>query len=163
MDQYERQPREQQTVNLAEIFLQQSARLLETQTAAARTVMRTQARSLAAFGAPDVSSLYAHEDERQFSDLLKTSADHVVSLMRQTNETVRQFQEVFNQIVRQQTTQLTEQMRASADEIKQRTQEVQQLVREASQQAAQQFRSSSEQGLQGSSGADERARSKLPA
>ena len=77
------------------------------------------------------ASAVAHEDERQLSDLLKTSADHVVGLMRQTNETVRQFQEVFNQVVRQQTTQLTEQMRASADEIKQRTQEVQQLVRDA--------------------------------
>jgi len=162
MDQYERQNREQQTVNLAEIFLQQSARLLETQAAAARTVMRTQARSLAAFGGPDISCLYAHDDERQFSDLLKTSADHAVSLMRQTNETVRQFQQIFNQLVRQQTTQLTEQIRTSADEIRQRTQEVQQLVREATQQTAQQFRGATEQALQGS-GADERARSQVPA
>jgi hypothetical protein len=162
MNEYETQNRGQQTVNLAEIFLQQSARLLETQAAAARAVMRSQARSFAALGAPDWSSLYTQENERQFSEFLKTSTDQALTLMRQTNETVRQLQQVFNQLVSQQTSQLTQQIRTSAEEIGQRTQDVQQQVREAAQQTPQQARTAAEQALQGS-GAEERARSKRPA
>jgi hypothetical protein len=162
MNEYETQNRGQQTVNIAEIVLQQSARLLETQAAAARAVMRTQARSFAALGGPDWSSLYTQENERQFSEFLKTSTEQAVSLMRQTNETVRQFQQIFNQLVSEQTNQLTAQIRTSAEEIGQRTQQVQQQVREASQQTAQQARTAAEQALQGS-GAEERARGKRPA
>src|SRR2546423_6424142 len=113
MNEYEAQNRGQQTVNIAEIVLQQSARLLETQAAAARAVMRTQARSFAALGGPDWSSLYTQENERQFSEFLKTSTEQAVSLMRQTNETVRQFQQIFNQLVSEQTNQLTAQIRTS--------------------------------------------------
>jgi hypothetical protein len=162
MNEFETQNRGQQQVNLAEIFLQQSARLLETQAAAARAVMRTQARSFAALGAPDWSSLYTQENERRFSDFLKTSTEQAVNFMRQTNEAVRQFQEVLNQLVNQQTSQLTAQLRTSAEEIGQRTQDVQQQVLEASQQTVQQARSAAEQALQGS-GAEERTRSKRPA
>ena len=162
MNELETQQRGQQTVNLAEIFLQQSARLLETQAAAARAVMRTQARSFAALGAPDWSSLYTQETERRFSELLKTSTEQAVNIMRQTHETVRQLQEVLGQLVNQQTSQLTAQLRTSAQEIGQRTQDVQQQVLEASQQTVQQARSAAEQALQGS-GADERARNKRPA
>jgi hypothetical protein len=163
MNEYETQNRGQQTINLAEIFLQQSARLLENQAAAARAVMRTQARSFAALGAPDWSSLYTQENERQFSEFLKTSTDQALSFMRQTNETVRQFQQAFNQLVSQQTSQLTQQIRTtSAEEIGQGTQQVQQQLREASQHTPQQARSAAEQALQGS-GAEERARNKRPA
>ena len=159
---YETQNRGQQTVNIAEIFLQQSARLLETQAATARAIMRTQARSFAALGGPDWSSLYTPENERQFSEFLKTSTDQAVSFMRQTNETMRQFQQVFQQLVSQQTGQLTAQIRTSAEEIGERTQQVQQQVREASQHAAQQVRDASGRVLQGS-GAEQPARSKRPA
>jgi division protein CdvB (Snf7/Vps24/ESCRT-III family) len=166
MHEFEAQNQRQQTINLAEIFLQQSARLLETQAAAARAVMRTQARSFAALGGPDLSALYAEENERRFSELLKTSTDQAVTFMRQTNETVRQFQQVLNQLVSQQTTQLTQHLRTAAEDIGQRTQQVEQQLREASTQTPQQARNAAEQALQGSgasSGADERARSKRPA
>jgi hypothetical protein len=160
MNEYEAQ--RQQTINLAEIFLQESARLLENQAAAARAIMRTQARSFAAFGAPDWSSLYTQETERQFSEFLRTSTDQAVSIMRRTNERVRQFQQALNQIMSQQTSQVTAQIRTNAEEIGQGTQQVQQQLREAAQQTPQQARSAVEEAWQGS-GAEERARSTQPA
>ena len=163
MNQNETQNRAQQTVNIAEIFLQQSARLLETQAEAVRTVMRAQARSFSALGGPDWSSLYTQENERQFAEFLKTSTDQAVNLMRQTNEAMRQFQEVFSQLVSQQTSQLTAQIRTSAEEIGQRTQQAQRQVLESSQQTAQQARHAAEQVLHGSGAQEERTRSKRPA
>ena len=65
---------QQQGASLAEIFLQQGARLMEIQASAGRALLRTHARSCAAIGAPDWSALYGPETERQFSELLRTSA-----------------------------------------------------------------------------------------
>ena len=161
MYEFETQNRGQQTINIAEIFLQQSTRLIESQAATARAVMRTQARTLAALGGPDLSSLYAPENERQFSEFLKTSTDQAVRLMRQTTGAMRELQQVFTQLVSQQTGQLTAQIRASTDEIGTRTQQVQQQVLDATKQTAQQAHNVAEQ-WQGT-GADERARSKRPA
>jgi hypothetical protein len=162
MNEYETHNFGQQTVNLAEIFLQESARLLENQAAVARAVMRTQARSLAAFGAPDWSSLYTQENERQFSEFIKTSTEQALSLMRQTNQKLQQFQQAFNEIVSRQTSKVTAQVRTSAEEIGQGTNEIEQQLREAAQQTPQQARSAVEEAWQGS-GADERARSTQPA
>jgi hypothetical protein len=162
MNPSESRDRGQQAVNIAEIFLQQSARLLETQAAAARAVMRTQARALAAVGGPDWSSLYTPENERQFSEFLKTSTDQAVSFMRHTSDTVRQFQDVLAQLANQQTNQLTAQLRTTAEELGQRAQEVQRQAREAADQTRQQARNVAEQSLQGSN-EEQRARSKRPA
>jgi gas vesicle protein len=162
MHEFEAENRRQQSISLAEIFLHQNARLLETQAATARAVMRTQARGVAALGGPDWSALYSEENERSFSELLKTSTDQAVSFIRQTNEAARQLQQVITRLVSQQTTQLTEQFRTTAEDIGQRGQQLQQQMREASQQTPQQARSVSEQALQGS-GTEERTRSKRPA
>jgi hypothetical protein len=162
MNAYETPNLGQQTVNLAEIFLQESARLLEHQAALARAVMRTQARGFAALGAPDWSSLYTHENERQFSEFVKTSTDQALSFMRQTNEKVRQFQQALNQIVSQQTSKVTAQIRTSAEEIGQGTHQVQQQLRQGAHQTPQQARTAVEEAWQGS-GANELARSTHPA
>ncbi len=162
MNPSETHDRAQHAVDIAELFLKQSTHLVETQAAAARAVLHTQARALAALGGPDWSALYTPETERQFSEFLKSGTEQAVSFMRHTSDAVRQFQEVLAQLASQQTNQLTEQMRTGAQEISQQTQQVQQQVRQAAEQAAQQTRNAAEQALQGS-GEAQRARSKRPA
>ena len=173
MNEFRTDDRARQTVAVAEIFLKQSARLLEAQAAAARAVMRTQARSIAALGGPDWSSIYTEENEHQFSQFLKTSTDQAVSLVRQTNEAMLQCQEAFRELLTQRTNQLTEQVRSSAEQTAQRTQEVEQQLREAAQQTPKATREAAhELGHEASSAVapvlhgsspEQRTRSKRPA
>ena len=151
MQDYEAQTRGQQTaVNLAEIFLQQSARLIEAQASAVRAVIRTQARSFAALGGPDWSALYSDESQRQFSEFLKTSTDQAVRFMRQTNDTIREFQDSISHVVNRQTSQLTTQMRRSVEEIGGRTEQGLADARMTAQEAADAVEQAAS-GLQGGS------------
>jgi hypothetical protein len=151
MQEYQAHNRGEQTaVNLAEIFLQQSARLIETQAAAASAVIRTQARSFAAFGGPDWSSFYSEENQRQFSELLKTSTEQAVSFIRQTNDTMLQFQDAITRALNRQTDQLTTQMRKSMEEIGARAEQGIDKTRMTAQQAAEAVQQAAS-GLEGGS------------
>ena len=128
--------REHFAVNLAEIFLQQGARLIESQAAAARAIVRAQARSFAALGGPDWSILYGEENERQFSQFLKTSTEQAVSFMLQWNDSFHHFQDALNQLAATQTNQITAQMRRTSQEMGRRGEETVNHARMTAEQAA---------------------------
>ena len=127
---------QQQGANLAEIFLEQGTRLMEIQASAARALLRTHARTCAAIGAPDWSALYGPETERQFSELLRTSAEQSLNLMRQTNQRFVELQQAVNQLVAQQTRELTAQVRTNMQQIGQSVEQSAAETRRATQQAA---------------------------
>ena len=127
---------QQQGASLTEIFLQQGARLMEIQASAARSVLRTQARSCAAMGAPDWSALYGPETERQFSELLRTSAEQSLNLMRQTNQTFLELQQAINRLIAQQTREPTAQVCTNMQQIGQSVEQSAAEARRTAQQAA---------------------------
>ena len=141
--------REQVAVNLAEIFLQQSARFIESQAAAARAMMRTQARSFAALGGPDWSILYGEENERQFSQFLRTSTEQAVSFIRESNDAVRRFQEAVNQLVSGQASQITAQIRTSIEDTGRRGEQNVNQARMTAEQAADVVQQAAASGLEG--------------
>ena len=141
--------RDQVTVNLAEIFLQQSARLIESQAAAARAIARAQARSFAALGGPDWSLLYGDENERQFSQFLKTSTEQAVSFVRESNDAVRRFQEAVNQLISWQAGQMTAQIRTSMDDMGRRAEQSISETRMTAEQAADVVQQAVASGLEG--------------
>jgi gas vesicle protein len=157
MYEQETQKREQQlATNVAQIFLQQSARFIDTQAAAARAVMRTHARNIALLGGPDWSALYAPENERYFSELLKTSADQAVKFMQQTNDSLLRFQQALNQLIAQQTSKMTAQLRTNLEQIGNKVEQSATEARMTAQQAADVVQQAASGGLEG-------ARSRRPA
>jgi DNA anti-recombination protein RmuC len=120
----------EQAVNLAEIFVRGTARMLELQGAAARTVLQTQGRSAALFGAPDWSVVFNGGGNEQFQNLFETGAEQAVRFLRIANETIQQFQSQLGVLIEQQTQQATEQMRHSIEEMARRSEQtIQQLTR----------------------------------
>jgi ribosomal protein S20 len=127
---------QQRGASLAEIFLQQGARLMDIQASAARSLLRTHARSCAAIGGPDWSALYGPEAERQFSELLRTSAEQSLNLIRQTNQTFVELQQAINHLIAQQTGELTAQVRTNMQQIGQSVEQSAAEARRTAQQAA---------------------------
>jgi hypothetical protein len=142
MDQqhHQSQGAQQQGVSFAEIFFKSTARILDIQTAAARSLLQTQSRSAAMLGVPDWSDLFNGRTGEQLSNLYNTGAEQAVNYLRQTNETLREVQHQFGQLVEQQTQQVTEQMRQSMEELGRRGQQSIDEMRRATDQAMQQAR-----------------------
>ena len=137
MTETQTQTREQQlAANVAQTFLQQTARLIDTQAAAARAVMRTQARSIAMLGGPDWSALYTPEQERQFSELIRTSTEQAIKLVQETNDTFWRFQQTIAQLFSQQTGKITSQMRTAMEQTGTRVEQSAAEARMTAQQAA---------------------------
>ena len=150
----------QPVLNLAEIVVQSTARLINLQAAAARALLQTQMRSSALRGAPDLSHVFASDTMREISELFTAGAEESMKLMRQTNETIGQLQKELSDAFMLQTEQWSEQIRKNVQDIEQRTQQAVLQVREVTQRerkAARETAEQSETALQGS-GVEARAR-----
>ncbi|MGH6636367.1 MAG: TIGR01841 family phasin [Gammaproteobacteria bacterium] len=100
-------------INFAEIMVQGSARMFEIQAAAARTFCQYQAKSAAILGAPDWSELFKGNGNTR---LFESTAEEVLSYMRQTSETVAEIQSDMCHLVEQQTAELSDQLRHGLEE-----------------------------------------------
>lgn len=100
-------------INFAEIMVQGSARMFEIQAAAARTFCQYQAKSAAILGAPDWSELFKRNGNGRF---FESTAEEVLSYMRQTSETVAEIQSDMCHLVEQQTAELSDQLRQGLEE-----------------------------------------------
>jgi gas vesicle protein len=121
--------------NLAEVFVQGMARIVDIQTAAARVLLQTQGRSAAMFGAPDWTQAFNRQGE-QFTQLFTTGAEQTLKIIRQTNETVSEVQEQVGHLLEQQTAQVTEQMRNGLEQVSRRSEQTLEEMRHATRQVA---------------------------
>jgi hypothetical protein len=135
----------QQALNLTELFVRSTARMLDLQLAAARAMLQTQGRSAAMLGAPDWSAAFNGRGEEQLSQLFQASADQSVRFLRTANETMQQVQQQLGELVEQQTQQITEQMRRSVDELMRRSREGMEQMGRASDEMMHQARRMSEE------------------
>lgn len=95
-------------INFAEILVQGLARMFEIQAAAARNFCQYQAKSAAMLGAPDWSELFKGNGNSRF---FESTAEEVLSYMRQTSETIAEIQSDMCHLVKQQTAELSDQLR----------------------------------------------------
>jgi hypothetical protein len=143
----EQYSQQQQTANtLAEIFLHQSTRMLQIQASAARALLRTHARTYAALGGPDWSPLFGAENERRFDDLLRTTTEQTLSLLRQTNQSVSELQQSINGLIARQADQFTSQLRGDIQQIGQKVEQSASEVRRTAQQASEALQQASLEG-----------------
>jgi len=122
-------------VNLAEIAVRGTAVLFDIQTSALRSLLQLQARSVAAFGAPDYSDLLRYTDTGT-KRLLSTGTEQVMNSVRQASDTITEVQRQFGRLVEQGTLQLTEDLRQGIQELSQRTQQGLQEVKNMAQESA---------------------------
>ncbi len=127
---------QQTVVNLAEVLVQGTARILDLQATATRTFLQTQSRSAAMLGAPDWSPLFNGRNGEELSHLFSASAEQAVEYLRQTNAAWREVQQQFTDLLDQQTQQFTEQMRKGMEEVGRRGQEEMDQLRRAAMQTA---------------------------
>ena len=119
----ERQTRSQQSaVNLADIFVQGTMRIVDMQTSAARVFLQTQSRSARMFGVPDWSHSL-NGPSAQVSQLFTTGAEQAMNLIRHTNETISELNEQFGQLVQRQTAQIVDEMRNGMEEVSRKAEE----------------------------------------
>ena len=154
MNEPQREMLKSASTTLPEILVHGTARLLEVQALAVRTFLRLHGQYAALWGAPDWSELLNRTDERQLSEIVRTSAEHAVNAVRQTNETLDELQRALTDLCVQQTRSVGEQMRAAIAEssaIAQRSaQQLQGTSARAAEQVAQTTERISETALQGS-------------
>ena len=106
-------------INLAEIMLQGTARILDIQAASAKTFLQYQAKGAAMFGVPDWSELFKRSNGRFF----ETTADQALNYMRQTSGAISAIQTDMVHLIEEQTEELSEQMQQGLKEAGERIQE----------------------------------------
>jgi hypothetical protein len=106
----------EQFQTMAEAAMRGTAMLWDLQLATARNLWRTQARTAALLGIPDYSELFDVGDERA-RRLFSTSAEQVLTSVRQARETVVLVQREFGRIAEQQTIGITEEVRERIDDL----------------------------------------------
>ena len=109
-------------INLAEILLQGTARILDIQAAGTRTFLQYQAKSAAMFGAPDWSELFKSSNGSN-SQLFETTASQALNHMRQTSEAISAIQADMVHLIEKQTEELGEQVQQGLREASERIQE----------------------------------------
>jgi hypothetical protein len=109
-------------VNMAEIALRGTALLFDYQMQAARDLLEMQARSAAAFGVPDCSSLFNVADDKA-RRLFADGAEQLVATARRATETMAEMNRQFGRLVEQQTVNIAEQMRHGIDQFGRHTEQ----------------------------------------
>jgi uncharacterized phage infection (PIP) family protein YhgE len=122
-----------QTLNLAELAIRGTSVLLDIQLAALRNAWQLQARSAAAFGAPDYSD-FLRQAESGTQNLLSASAEQMLASARQASNAIDELRNQFGQIVEQGTLQLSDEIRHGIEEMGQRAVEGIQSVKQLAQQ-----------------------------
>jgi phasin family protein len=123
-------------INLAEIMLQGTARILDIQAAGTRTFLQYQAKGAAMFGAPDWSELFKRSNGRFF----ETTANQALNYMRQTSEAISAIQTDIVHLIEEQTEELSEQIQQGLKEAGERIQEGIQEGRRMTQEATKETR-----------------------
>ena len=130
-------------INMADIAFRGTAVLLSIQLDAVRSVFEMQARSAAAFGAPDYSGLFRSSDGGT-KRLLAMGTHQFLSSARQANETISEMQRQFGRLIERRSQELSEEMRQSIEELSQRAREgleqVKQMAEEGADEAERQHR-----------------------
>ena len=106
-------------INLAEILLQGTARILDIQAAGTKTFLQYQAKGAAMFGAPDWSELFKRSNGRFF----ETTADQALNYVRQTSEAISAIQTDMVHLIEEQTEELSQQVQQGLREAGERIQE----------------------------------------
>jgi gas vesicle protein len=132
---YRQERNVEHSVNFAELTLRGTAVMFDIQLSALRGLLQLQARSAAAFGAPDYSDLLRFTDSSA-KRLLTTGTEQVLNSVRQASDTITEVQRQFARLVEQGTMQITEEVRQGIEELNQRTQEGLQEVKSLAQQGA---------------------------
>jgi hypothetical protein len=114
---------QQQALNLAEVYVRGTARMLALQVSAMRAVLETQGRSAALLGGPDWSELFDRRTGEQLSTLFETGAEQTVRLLHRANAAALQVQQQFGALIEQQAQQATQQMQRSMEEMGRRSRE----------------------------------------
>ena len=125
-----------QAINLAEILLQGTARVLDIQAAGTRTFLQYQAKGAAMFGAPDWSELFKRSNGRFF----ETTADQALNYMRQTSEAISAIQTDMVHLIEEQREEFGEQMQQGLKEAGERIQEGVEEDRRMTQEATKEVR-----------------------
>jgi hypothetical protein len=136
---------QQQALNIAEIMVRGSARMLELQTSAARAVLQMQGRNAALLGVPDWSNLFTGQGAEQLESLFQTGADQSVHFLRTANEAIQQVQRQFGELMERQTQQVADQMRRSVEEMTRRSREGMEQLSRVSDEAMQRAQRASEE------------------
>ena len=102
-------------INLAEILLQGTARILDIQAAGTKTFLQYQAKRAAMFGAPDWSELFKSSNDRFF----ETTADQALNYMRQTSEAISAIQADMVHLIEEQTKEVRRGLREGEEEVEQ--------------------------------------------
>jgi len=116
------------SLQVAEIAIRSTALMFDFQMQAARQFMEMQARSAAAFGMPDCSSLFSTADERA-RRLFSESADELVNTTRRASESVAEMNRHIGRLVEKQTVEMAEQMRQGIDQLGRHTEQSLQQAR----------------------------------
>lgn len=115
------------TIGLTAVLFQNTARLLDIQAQATRSLLQNQARNASAiFGTPDLSESLNNAPEHLF----ETSAQRTVDYLRQTNEVVSQLQSQIKEFVEQRSTEIANNVQ---ENIQQSMEQLQQTQQEAAQ------------------------------
>ena len=123
----------EQTLNMAELAVRGTTALFDIQLTALRGLWQLQARSAAAFGAPDYSDLL-RSTENGTQRLLSTSAEQVLTSARQAADAITEMQSQFGRLIEQSAHQLTDEIQHGIEEISQRAQEGLHVVKEMAEQ-----------------------------
>jgi hypothetical protein len=148
------------TVDAGALLVQGAARILELQASAARSLIAAQGRTASMFGAPDWSPLVTRNSElaNLFTELFTTTAQHTLTLARQTNHTLTRVQEQMARLLEAQTGRLTYEMRASMDELMRLSAEGVHEAKQRRQRVVDEARSASDQQLAGTAPASDSGR-----
>lgn len=117
------------TIGLTAVVFQNTARLLDIQAQAARSMLQNQARNASAiFGTPDLSDSLNKAPE----NLFETSAQRTVGYLRQTNEVVSQLQSQIKEFVEQRSTEIANNVQENIQQSMEQLQQAQQEAAEKS-------------------------------
>src|SRR5581483_11030805 len=112
----------EQALNVAELSLRGANMLLDIQLGTLSSFWQMQARSAAAFGAPDCSDLLRLTRESA-QRLMSTSAEQMLVCARRATDTLSEMQAQVGRIVEEGTQHLTDEIRSGVEELGERTQQ----------------------------------------
>lgn len=117
------------TIGLTAVVFQNTARLLDIQAQATKSLLQNQTRNASViFGTPDLSESLRKAPE----NLFETSAQRTVDYLRQANEVMSQFQSQIKDFVEQRSTEIANNVQENIQQSMEQLQQAQQEALEKS-------------------------------
>lgn len=134
-----------QMMNIADIAIRGTARLLDIEFATLRTFWQIQARSAAAFGAPDCSEMIRRA-ESSVQRLLSTSTEQMLTSVHQAAQAFTEIQNQVGQVIEDSAEQVTEEIRQGMEEFGERSREGMSAMRDTAESATSSYQRNTGRG-----------------